>query len=220
MAGRDGDHVTVEGSAQIEQPDTVAVVEMAEVKLRKRNIGSNCETLACEPSQEGLGAAEECDEAIPKNEDIVLDTSAKGIAAVRGSPRRDEVILEVGVCSNSSENVLSGLSDEGCAVSGEGGSGIVQGLDFIRAAGVVDEGSGIGKCCSSDDVDIGVGRNPNTSSVLEVPSNVVGSPPSFSNMGKGLLVKRRGMKVSKSIDNHEGEAEPVASTGECFYSGP
>ncbi|KAG0625738.1 hypothetical protein M758_2G077300 [Ceratodon purpureus] len=213
MAGHDGDHVTVEGSAQIEQPDTVAVVEMAEVMLRKRNIGSNSETLACEPSQEGLGAAEECDEAIPKNEDIVLDTAAKGIAAVRGSPRRDEVILEVGVCSNSSENVLSGLSDEGCAVSGEGGSGIVQGLDFIRAAGVVDEGSGIGKCCSSDDVDIGVGRNPNTSSVLEVPSNVVGSPPSFSNMGKGLLVKRRGMKVSKSIDNHEGEAEPVASTG-------
>jgi hypothetical protein len=161
----------------------------------------------------------ECDEVIPENEDVLSDTAAKGITAGRGSPRTGEAIPEVDVCSNSSENLSSGLSDGDCAVSDKGGPAMVQGSGTTSVPGVVDEGSGIGKCCSSDDVDMGVGRNPNAFSALEDPSKVVGSPsslgcPSSSNMGRRLVVKRGGMRGSKEIDDDEVEAEPVASTGE------
>ena len=215
-AVHDGEHVTVEGSSHVEQPDTVVVEEMEAVEVRKCNVEFNREALACEPRQEGVEAGPECDEAIPKSDDVISFTTAKAPAAERGGPRRGE---EVDVGSNSSENVSSGLSDEGCAVFGKGV--VVQG----SGGGVVDEGSGIGKCCSSDDLDMGVGMNPNALSVLENPSKVVGSPsslgcPSSSNLGKRLVVKRGGMRVSKSIDNHEMEVEPLARTGEWSHSDP
>jgi hypothetical protein len=171
----DGEHVTVERSAHVEQPETVAEVEMEAMELRKRNVESTREALACEPRREGVEAGAECEEAIRKSEDVISDAAAKGSVAGKSSRRRGEGILEIDVCSNSSENVSSGLSDEGCAVSGKGGPVVVQGSGIIGVAGVVDEGSGIGKCCSSDDADMGVGRNPNALSVVEDPSKVVGS---------------------------------------------
>lgn len=216
MAVGDGEHITMKDSAQVEQQlGTVAEVEVEGVEIGKRNLESRCEALACEPNRKGVEAGTECDKVIPRSEDVMSDTAAKGTAAGRGNPRRGDGIPEVHVCSNSSENVSSGLSDEGCAVSRKGSG-------TIPVAGVLDDGSGIGKCCSSDDVDMRVRRNPNALSVLEEPTKVVGSPsslgcPSSSNMGKRPVVKRSVMRVSKGIDDHEVEAEPVTSTGKWFH---
>lgn len=225
----------VEDVAHVEQPSTMAEVETEAEEVRKRNVESSCKALAWEPRQEGVEEVDvkrveegdvkrmevdaECDQVIPENEDVLSDTAAKGTTAERGSPQRGEAIPEVAVCSNSSENLSSGLSDGDCAVDDKEGPVVVQGSGTSSVPGVVDEGSGIGKCCSSDDADMGVGRNLNGFSALDDPSKVVGSPsslgcPSSSNMGRRLVLKRGGMRGSKEIDNDEVEAQPVASTGE------
>ena len=226
----EGEQNAVEDLAHIEQPSTMPEVEMEAVEVRKRTVESSREALAWEPRREGVEEVDvkgvevgaECDEVIPENEDVFSDTAAKGTTAGRGSPRRSEAIPEVDVCSNSSENLSSGLSDGDCAASDKGGSVAVQGSGTTSVPGVVDEGSGIGKCCSSDDVDMGVGRNPNGFSALEDPSKMVGSPsslgcPSSSNMGRRLVVKRGGMRGVKEISGNEVEADPVASTGEKSF---
>ncbi|KAG0586446.1 hypothetical protein KC19_2G091100 [Ceratodon purpureus] len=221
----EGEKNAVEDPAHVEQPSSMPEVEMDTVEVRMRSMESSREALAWEPRREDVEEVDvkrvevgaECDEVIPENEDLLSDTAAKGTTAGRGSPHSGEAIPEVDVCSNNSENLSSGLSDGDCAVSDKGAPVVMQESGTTSIPGVVDEGSGIGKCCSSDDVDMGVGRNPNAFSALEDPNKVVGSPsslgcPSSSNMGRKLVMKRGGVRGSKEI-NDEVEAEPVASTG-------
>jgi hypothetical protein len=211
----EGDHNGTKDPSQVEQPD---------MDVRKCTVDSRVEEVGDERGNE---------------EDVFSDTAARGAAAVggRGSPRTaGEASPNIGVCSNRSENVSSRLSDGGCVLSEKGGPGVLQGSHTTGVPSVVDEGSGIGKCCSSDGVDMRVGRQTNAlSSALEDQCKVVGSPsplgcPSSSNVaGQRLVVKRGGMRghaggcpgrSEMEFDNGVEGNEPRASTGEWFCGDP
>ncbi|XP_024368681.2 uncharacterized protein [Physcomitrium patens] len=216
----EGEHVALECCAQVQQLDTEPRLNTDPAEEREATRDSIGQALPWEPRQGGTDVENQdvsakCEEVIPEEKDGLSDTAAKGTTSGRGSPLsaacRD-------VCSNSSENVSSGLSDEGCAASGKG-CPLMQKSGVTAAAGVVDEGSGIGKCSSSEDVDMGVGTNPNALSVSK-DSRKHASPsslecPSSSNMGKRLVMKRGigGYYSSKETEHNEVEAEPVTSTG-------
>lgn len=160
---------------------------------------------------EQLEDAAKTEPQVPRNEDHLSDTAAKGTQAGPGSSRVPKALSDI--CSKSSENVLSGLSDEGCDNEVEGKS--AESLGKPVAIGVLDEGSGIGKCSSSDGVDMGMAANPNPLSAVE-DLNKRESPSSLGcpSSSKRLIVKRNGPRATGewhvSKEPEETEAEPEA----------
>jgi len=157
---------------------------------------------------------------VPQNEDLLSDTAAKGTSDVVGSLRVLNAPSDV--CSKSSENVLSGLSDEGNEKAAEDCNNMLVGQSLSKSLGpngVLDEGSGIGKCSSSDGVDMGVATAdpismPGDLSKHESPSSL--GCPSTNVVTRPLM--KRGIQRSRGAwheteeveEEEEEETEPEA----------
>lgn len=181
----------------------------------------------CERQDEKLEASVQSDPLVTGKEDLLSDTAAKGTSIVADSSHIAKAVSDI--CSKSSENILSGISDEGC--DNNGGEAIhMQSIPKIPEACALDEDSGIGKCCSSDGVDMGVAPNPNPVSALEDPSKQ-NSPsslggPSSSSAGNRLIMKKCGIRstggwqVSKEPAQDDLRQESVPSAGNFHYLSP
>lgn len=143
----------------------------------------------------------------------LADSAANDVPLVADNLHVPKTLSDV--CSKSSENVLSGLSDEGCD-NDEGTALPAQSQSKVPAAGVLDECSGIGKCSSSDDVDMGAAPNPSPVVPLEDTGR---HSPSCNNATKRLVVKRAGSRaaagwqMTQEAEQSDQEREPVLSAG-------
>ncbi|CAM6105213.1 unnamed protein product [Calypogeia fissa] len=129
-------------------------------------------------------------------EDSLANTGANVDAAVAASSKASDKQQPVSdVCSKSSENVMSELSD------GIGAEEEVSNTHCIEknplGSAVVDEASGIGKCSSSDGVDMGLMPNLNMSSKDEhTPKDASPSSQGYPSLCNAKEVSRRKVKTT------------------------
>lgn len=156
-------------------------------------------------------------------EDHLADTAAKGsIRSVisTGSPKKKQHLSNV--CSKSSENVLSEFSDAGHVINDEI-CNVDSGGKKLMRTDIVDEGSGIGKCCSSDAIDTGVWTRRKLASVNRNKKLLCSSPtlpyPSTSDVNdaskvrSSLRLKRLSSAAACSLAEKERGVQTIARSG-------
>jgi len=156
-------------------------------------------------------------------EDHLADTAAKGsIRSVisTGSPKKKHNLSNV--CSKSSENVFSEFSDAGHVINDEI-CNVDSGGKKLMRTDIVDEGSGIGKCCSSDAIDTGVWTRRKLASV-NGDKKLLGSPPMLpypsisdvndaSKVRSSLRLKRLSSAAECSLAEKEHAVQTIARSG-------
>lgn len=156
-------------------------------------------------------------------EDHLADTAAKGstrsvISAE--SPKKKHHLSNA--CSKSSENVFSEFSDAGHVINDEI-CNVDSGGKKLMRTDIVDEGSGIGKCCSSDAIDSGVWTRRKLASVNE-DKRLLGSPPMLpypstsdvndaSRVRSSLRLKRLSSAATCSLAEKERSVQTIARSG-------
>ncbi|KAJ7523080.1 hypothetical protein O6H91_18G036600 [Diphasiastrum complanatum] len=126
--------------------------DSGKIALKGADLVTTCNPEETFPPQEHL------------EDDLLSDTASKRASAVADTGNLNKQQLLSDLCSKSSENVLSGFSDGEHLMDEDASQGECESKKRVLND-AVDEGSGIGKCCSSNELE------PQGTTNLELPSS-------------------------------------------------